>query len=82
MIENITVLGGEITHQVITHAVDVMFKKNGESYEANVTIVVTDDMNISCTDVDHYLANEDELPELTVEEKQQLFDMADSHNIS
>ena len=62
----------EVTSKTVVYAVDVQFEKGGETHEANVTCILSDDENTGYAGWETTLANEDELPELTHEETEQI----------
>ena len=62
----------EVTSKTVFYAVDVQFEKGGETHEANVTCILSDDENTGYAGWETTLANEDELPELTHEEITQI----------
>lgn len=66
----------EVMSRTIYIAVDVQFDKNGETYEANLTCCLSEDINIGFDSWDITIANEEELPELTAEETEQLKEFA------
>lgn len=66
----------ETTSRTITTAVDVQFEKDGATHEANVTCIYNQDTNIGYDDWDCLIANEEELPELTLEEENQILEHA------
>lgn len=79
--KNLNVTGGELGQIATTYYVDVEFEKDGTTYEANITITKTYSDNIGYTNWEHHLSNEDELPELTEDEKELLFNEADHYEI-
>ena len=73
---NLIVSNIEETSKTVFYAVDVQFEKDGETYEANVTCILSEDENNGFDSWDITIANEDELPELTVDEVEKLEDFA------
>ena len=69
--KNIEVLGKKVTY-----AVDVEFEKDGETCEANVTCTYDEDANIGFPEWDCLIANDDELPDLTTEEENEIINYA------
>lgn len=58
----------EVTSKTVVYAVDVQFEKDGKSHEANVTCILSEDINTGYDSWETTLANEDELSGLTHEE--------------
>lgn len=73
---NLIVSNIEETSKTVFYAVDVQFEKDGETYEANVTCILSEDENNGFDSWDITIANDDELPELTVDEVEKLEDFA------
>jgi hypothetical protein len=69
----------DTTSRTITTAVDVEFEKDGSKHEANVTCVYNQDTNIGYDDWDCLIANEGDLPELTLDEENQILDHAQKY---
>ena len=74
--DNLIVTHIEETSKTVFYAVDVEFEKDGETHEANVTCILSEDENNGFDSWDVTIANDDELPELTMEEKEQLESLA------
>ena len=73
---NLIVSNIEETSKTVFYAVDVQFEKDGETYEANVTCILSEDENNGFDSWDITIANDDELPELTADEIEKLEDFA------
>lgn len=69
---NLTTTNIEVTSKTVVYAVDVQFEKDGKSHEANVTCILSEDINTGYDSWETTLANEDELSGLTHEEITQI----------
>jgi hypothetical protein len=75
--ENIKPFGVEPMSATLTMAVDISFEKDGKTYEANITVQREEIINMAYIDYTCTIANQEELPELTEDETQNLFEIAE-----